>query len=143
MVKEAREKIRFHYQSAPFFFPDRNKLKDFILKLFRLENQKVQQVSFIFCTDEYLLELNQQFLDHDTLTDIITFPLAKDPVVAEVYISIDRVRENARLFNVTTLTELKRVVFHGALHLCGYKDKTTPQLKLMREKENYYLGRCV
>ena len=100
-------------------------------------------LDYIFCSDEYLLEINQKFLQHDDLTDIITFNLAetKGEVVGEIYISVERVRDNALLFNVDFEEELRRVVFHGALHLCGYNDKTRKEQQEMRKKEDFYLRR--
>lgn len=100
------------------------------------------EISFVFCDDPYLLALNQEFLNHDTLTDIITFDnsLGKQ-LHGEIYISTERVRENAEIFAVPFLEELSRVLVHGILHLCGYKDKTEDQEKEMRGKENYYLSK--
>jgi len=95
-------------------------------------------IAFVFCNDEALLEKNIQFLQHDTLTDIITFDLSEDKtaLVAEIYISVDRMRENAQRFGVYYQTELHRVIFHGVLHLCGYKDKSKADKALMREMED-------
>jgi rRNA maturation RNase YbeY len=102
---------------------------------------KPEAIHYIFCDDAYLLHLNQAHLKHNTYTDIITFPLSSkgEPVVAEIYISIDRVKENASKFQVPFLHELYRVIFHGALHLCGYKDKGKDEVELMRKKEDHYL----
>ena len=122
---------------------DRNRLKIFLKTLFKKEKRKAESLSYIFCSDEYLLSINQQYLQHDYYTDIITFNLAEnitEPVVGDIYISVDRVKENAQLQNVSFREELHRVIFHGALHLCGYKDKTPSQIKTMRFKENQYLG---
>jgi len=96
----------------------------------------------IFCSDEYLLNVNRTFLQHDYYTDIITFPLDETDkkTVAEIYISIDRVKENAASENVTFENELQRVIFHGVLHLCGFKDKTKAQSQLMRQMENQWLA---
>ena len=99
-------------------------------------------VQYVFCSDEYLLAINKQFLKHDYYTDIITFDLgAEDRIDAEIYISLDRVKENAASFNDQYKRELLRVIFHGALHLSGYADKTKSEITLMREKENEYLKR--
>ncbi len=96
-------------------------------------------IAFVFCNDEALLEKNIQFLQHNTLTDIITFDLSekKTALVAEIYISVDRLRENAQRFGVHYQTELHRVIFHGVLHLCGYKDKSKADKALMTEMENH------
>jgi rRNA maturation RNase YbeY len=135
-------RIQFHYLVSPFFFPNRSELKQFLLSLFKKERQRVEAVNYIFCTDEYLLTLNQDYLNHNTLTDIITFQLSPvgERLIADIYISVERVRENAQTFNTGFLKELHRVIFHGALHLCGYKDKTREQAKLMRSKEELYLN---
>jgi len=99
-------------------------------------------ITYVFCDDEYLHKLNVQFLDHDTLTDIISFDysLGKE-IHGEIYISIERVKENAADFNVDFDSELNRVIIHGVLHYCGYKDKTDEEQKTMREKENQALVR--
>ena len=108
----------------------------------RKERKELEAINFIFCSDEYLLGLNQAHLDHNTFTDIITFELSSknQPLVADIYISVDRVRENARLFQVSFKEELHRVIFHGVLHLCGFKDKKPAEQKLMREMEGKWLG---
>lgn len=112
-------------------------LKDFLRKLFKKEGMPLEALRYIFCSDDYLLDINRQYLRHDYYTDIITFNLAepKSPVNGEIYISIDRVIDNSRQFNTTFTEELHRVIFHGALHLCGYKDKTRKEEALMRSKE--------
>lgn len=110
-------------------------LKDLVLQY--LDVKKID-ISYIFCDDAYLLEKNQQFLNHDTLTDIITFDLSEKEteLVSEIYISVDRIEENAEKFNIDYQTELHRVIFHGALHLCGFKDKKKEDKALMTEMEN-------
>jgi len=99
---------------------------------------KKLRLNYIFCDDGYLLEKNQQFLNHNTLTDIITFDLSEhdDELQGEIYISVDRVRENANKFAADYNTELHRVIFHGTLHLCGYKDKKKADKELMTQMEN-------
>ena len=125
---------------------DRNRLKGFLLSVFKKEGKKLAELQYIFCSDAYLLEINQQYLGHDYYTDIITFNLSgrTEPINAEIYISVDRVRENARTFGVSEKGELHRVIFHGVLHLCGYKDKTKVEEKKMRQMEEKcllsYLG---
>jgi rRNA maturation RNase YbeY len=134
-------KITFHFQSATTL-RQRTQLKRFIGKIFKLEKHTLASISFIFCDDAYLLEINRSFLNHDYFTDIITFDLTqKDQteISAEIYISIDRVKENARLFNVLLNQELHRVIFHGMLHLCGYGDKSKSDKALMTKMENKYL----
>ncbi len=119
------------------------RLKRFIPVLFKKEKKKLSLVTYIFCTDEYLLEINREYLSHDYYTDIITFGLSADgePVLADIYISTDRVKENAIHYGVSYQEELKRVMFHGALHLCGYKDKSKAEIQLMRSKESSYLSK--
>ena len=111
-----------------------------IKKLIEAENKKEGKINFIFCSDEYLLEINKQYLKHDYYTDIITFDYSIFPVVSgDMYISTDMVRRNAEEYAPSFEHELFRVLFHGVLHLCGYKDKLPNEEKLMREKENHYL----
>lgn len=139
------KKIQFHYLEGKFYLPSRTALKDFILFLLQKEGLKVEAINYIFCSDQYLLKINKDFLDHNTYTDIITFQYtsAKMPVQSDIYISLDRVKENARLYHTSFLKELYRVIFHGALHLCGYKDKSDKDVKLMRTKEDFYLKQYV
>lgn len=107
------------------------------------EGAEVERVDYIFCVDAYLIELNRAYLNHDTFTDILTFTLspAGEAITSEIYISVERVRENAGKYGVSFETELHRVMIHGLLHLCGYEDGTPKQKKQMRSKEDYYLGK--
>ena len=134
--------ISFHYLVSTFNFPQRTKLKIFLEDLFKKENKKFHSLTYIFCSDQYLLKINKDFLHHDYLTDIITFNLAEKPneIIGEVYISVERVKDNATQLKEKFKTELHRVIFHGALHLCGYKDKSVAQIITMRKKESYYLN---
>lgn len=144
MRSSSESNLQFFTQSGvKFTFKYRTRLKFLLGNLFKKEGKRNIHVSYVFCSDTYLLKLNQEFLQHDYYTDIITFNLSegKEELVAEVYISVDRVRENARLFKSSFQSELHRVIFHGALHLCGFKDKTTPQKREMRNKENEYLSK--
>ena len=130
-----------------FFFEDikpvtfnKNLLNQQIKYLIRTENYKTGDISIIFCSDEYLLQMNEQYLKHDYYTDIITFDYVGESVISgDLFISIDRVRENADKFNAKFKVELYRVVFHGVLHLAGYKDKSEEDKKLMRSMEDFYL----
>jgi probable rRNA maturation factor len=133
--------VDFHFLE-PASLKDRQILKAFLRSLFKKEGTKLDSLRYIFCSDKYLLEINRQYLNHDDYTDIITFNLSDSPapVSGEIYISVDRVKDNARKFNTSFRQELHRVIFHGALHLCGYKDKSSKDEKLMREKENQYLA---
>lgn len=116
-------------------------LKEAIAFLFARERKTLEAIHYIFCNDDFLLEINRTYLQHDYFTDIITFPFSEEqsPVLADIYISLDRVFENSHSLNVAFQNELRRVVFHGALHLCGYDDKNNSQAKLMRKKEDEYL----
>jgi len=135
-------KVHFHFLKGANSLSNRTRLKSFIVSLFKKEGIKLENIDYIFCSDDYLLEINRQHLQHDYYTDIITFELSNpgEPVNAEVYISIDRVKDNARQFNTALKEEIHRVIFHGALHLCGYKDKKSKDQELMRKMENKYLG---
>lgn len=120
----------------------RSALKAFIEQIFKKEGKDILELQYVFCSDDYLLSINKKFLKHDFYTDIITFDLsAGEGISAEVYISIDRVRENALSLKVSLNEEIRRVLFHGALHLCGYKDKNPSDIKLMRQKEDHYLSK--
>jgi rRNA maturation RNase YbeY len=133
--------IRFHFLQK-ISLRDRQKIKNTLTLLFKKEKKSLAELDYIFVSDNRLLEINRQFLQHDDYTDIITFPLSApgQPVSGEIYISSDRVRENAVEFGCTIQTELLRVIFHGALHLCGHADKTTPQRAAMRQLEEKYLA---
>lgn len=134
--------INLFFQNA-ITLKDRGKLKSFIISLMKKEGNKPKDISIIFCSDEYLLEINKQHLKHNYFTDIITFDLTpknEKEITAELYISTDRVKFNAKDYNTTITNELHRVIFHGILHLCGYKDKSKNNIKIMREKETLYLG---
>ena len=134
--------INFHFQKAATL-TQRIKLKAFICSIFKSEKKISSNLSFVFCSDNYLLDINRTFLKHNYYTDIITFNLSlkhDKEIQGEVYISVDRVRENAKIFNNTINQELHRVIFHGILHLCGYGDKTKRQKLKMTQKENFYLN---
>jgi len=136
-------KVYFHFQETSSSLSSRRVLKEFIKFLFIKEKTKLGELNYVFCSDNYLLDLNKRFLKHNFLTDILSFNLSKlpDPVQGEIYISLDRVHENAIRFEVSFKQELHRVIFHGALHLCGFKDKGEKDSALMRRKEDYYLAR--
>jgi len=136
-------KVFFNYADRQPFLRDKRVIKDFTEKLFIREKKRIKRLDYIFCSDSYLLNINKKFLSHDYYTDIITFDLSenKREIKGEVYISIDRVKENAEDLNVSFEDELLRVLFHGALHLCGHKDKTKSEANNMRSKEDFYLHR--
>ncbi|WP_295126269.1 rRNA maturation RNase YbeY [uncultured Chitinophaga sp.] len=133
--------VKFAMHEVKVNLRNKNKLKQFIGELFEREGQELEDLQYVFCSDEYLLTINQQFLQHDTYTDIVTFELSPTPEVTmgEIYISTDRVADNAEKFDVDFEQELHRVIFHGALHLCGFKDKTKKDEEKMRAKEDEYL----
>lgn len=136
--------IHFHFIEVPKINWKVTPLKNWIKSIAASEGFNAEDLSYVFCTDEYLLDINIQHLDHHTLTDIITFDLSDDPqspeIEGEIYISLDRVKENAVAFNVPFESEISRVLAHGVLHLCGYKDKTTEEEQIMRTKENHYIA---
>jgi rRNA maturation RNase YbeY len=133
-------KVCFFFENRDFTLEKRTTLKKFIKSMFRKEKKKLESLNYIFVSDKRLLEINRRFLQHNYYTDIITFNLSdSDSVWAEVYISVDRVRENAKKLDVSFKSELHRVIFHGTLHLCGYKDKSKREIEKMREKEDFYL----
>lgn len=134
--------IHFHFLKGSNSLSQRGHLKSFISTLFKKEGKRLGEISYIFCSDDYLLEINRQYLKHDYYTDIITFGLSEpgQPINAEIYISVDRVKENAGEFKTSFKRELHRVIFHGVLHLCGYKDKKKEDVALMRKMEEKYLN---
>lgn len=133
--------IHFFFASNKITLDNRKKLKVFICHLFIKERKKFLSLAIVFCTDQYLLSINNQFLHHDFYTDIITFNLSEpsDLIEGEIYISIERVKENAAINKVSISNELHRVIFHGVLHLCGYKDKSTMEKVAMSFAEDKYL----
>ena len=138
-------KIIFNFKDVSFLLPNRKLLKTFIAKLFQKEQITVQQLDYIFCSDQYLLKLNKTYLGHDYYTDVITFTLSdsSEPIRGEIYISIDRIRENAKLYDRSFRNELHRIMLHGALHLSGYTDKRKKDKELMTKKEDYYLTQFI
>jgi probable rRNA maturation factor len=140
-ARAADPKVYFHFNEIGIGLTERSSLKVFIELLFKREKKRLYEIHYVFCSDDYLLSINQQYLNHDFYTDIITFDLSEPgyPINAEIYISVDRVRENAVEFKSSLKRELHRVIFHGALHLCGYRDKTKMEGLTMRKMEDKYL----
>ena len=140
MTDPRKSKIYFFFEK-PTTLRSRTKLKRFIENIFKKEGKRLQSINFIFCSDEYLRAINKSYLRHDYYTDIITFQFSKDgkPIEGEIYISVDRIVENALSFRESRKREVHRVIIHGALHLCGYKDKLNGERKMMREREDFYL----
>lgn len=134
--------IKFVFATSRVSLPERKKLKLFIENLFRKNKKELDSLTIVFCNDQFLLDINKKFLNHNYYTDIITFNIA-DPhssIVGEIYISTDRVRDNAISLAPSFKNELHRVIFHGALHLCGYDDKTKQGKKQMTKAEDNCLS---
>ncbi|MGB5817986.1 MAG: rRNA maturation RNase YbeY [Saonia sp.] len=128
--------IEYHYETD-FILDSEKDFTDWITRLIEHENADYLRIDYIFCTDDYLLRINQEYLNHDTFTDIITFDYSEGRQVAgDIFISVDRLADNAKEFKVKFQEELLRVMSHGILHLLGYKDKTSTDATLMRSKEN-------
>jgi probable rRNA maturation factor len=133
--------IQFFFHDVNPFLKDRRRLRGFIERIFNKEGKLLHNLSYIFCSDSYLLGINREFLKHDFYTDIITFPLGTEfGIEGEIYISYERVRENAKTEGVSFNNELHRVIFHGALHLSGFEDKSKKEKNIMRAKEDEYLA---
>ena len=141
MLGDINKRIHFFSQSLNIPLKDRKKLKSFLGYILRVEGKSLNLINFIFCTDDELRKLNKDFLKHDYYTDILTFDLSenKKNITADIYISIDRTKENAKIFAVSFSKELHRVMIHGILHLCGYKDKKNSDIKKIRKAEDKYL----
>ena len=128
--------ISFNYETE-FELPNESAIERWISQVIASEQKREGEISYVFCDDDYLLELNQNYLQHDTLTDIISFDYTVgNELNGDIFISVERVRENAEIFNQTFDNEILRVMIHGVLHYCGYKDKSTIDEQRMREKEN-------
>lgn len=137
MISFENIKAGFNFKNPAFF---RSLLKQVVSKE---GDVKIGELRYIFCSDDYLLEINKKYLDHDTYTDIITFPSSVNSekiVSGEIYVSIDRVKENTKIFNHSFQSEFSRVLVHGLLHLLGYNDTTPDEKTIMRQKEDYYLA---
>ena len=136
------KKVSFHYADRQLGIADKTGIKAAVENIFRLEKRTLDHIDYIFCSDEYLLAINKQYLQHDFYTDIVTFDLSekKDETIGEVYVSVDRIKDNAFKLKQPLKSEILRVIFHGSLHLCGYKDKSEKESKLMRSKENFYIN---
>ncbi|WP_299114892.1 rRNA maturation RNase YbeY [uncultured Winogradskyella sp.] len=133
--------ISFNYETN-FELEQPDQISKWISNTITEENCKQGEINYIFCSDEYLHKINVEFLNHDTLTDIISFDYSVGKELhGDIYISVERVEENASEFNVKFKDELARVIIHGVLHYCGYKDKSDEDTELMRSKEDYYLGK--
>ena len=132
--------ILFNHQTKKFTLKQKRKIREWILLTAYLEKKEIGDLSYVFCDDEYLLELNKKYLKHKTYTDIITFDYSSSTEInAEIYISTDRVRENALVYHTLFDSELNRIIIHGVLHCFGYSDKTPKSSEIMRKRENHFL----
>jgi rRNA maturation RNase YbeY len=132
--------ISFNYE-LDFQLQSEEQVSKWLSRVIQLEQYKEGEINYIFCDDEYLHKLNVEFLNHDTLTDIISFDYSVgNELHGDIFISIDRVKDNAEDFDEAFTQEIKRVMVHGVLHYCGYKDKSETEAKIMRDKENHYLN---
>lgn len=138
-TEEDESGIFFTSNDVAFEPADPERLIQWILNTVEAEGYELNRLDIVFCSDEFLLEINRNHLDHDYYTDIITFPLNDNPLIAEIYISIDRVQENAAGLNISFEDELHRVMIHGVLHLCGYDDHEEDDIRVIRKKEENYL----
>lgn len=137
--------INFFEEGISFRLKNKTQVRQWLADTIHSEGFGLKELTYIFCTDAYLLNINQQYLHHDTYTDIITFDNSdgEDMVIGDIFISIERIRENALKFEVSETTELHRVMVHGALHLIGYKDKSAAAKKKMTQKEDFYLAKRI
>lgn len=135
--------IQFFEEDITYNIKNKTSVRQWVNETITAEGFKLNELNYIFCSDEYLLQINQQYLDHDTYTDIVTFDNSEKVgvIISDIFISIPRIKENAARFKVSETDELHRVIIHGALHLLGYKDKSTADKKKMTEKEDYYLAK--
>lgn len=132
--------VSFQNQEIKFTLPEKGKIKSWIKSVIESEKKKQGAINFVFTSDEEVLKTNIQFLKHNTYTDIITFDYCDGKTInGDIIISVERVEENAKKFEVDFAEELKRVIIHGVLHLCGYKDKSEKDIAMMRNKENLAL----
>ena len=129
--------VRFFTEDVTFSLPQKTQSRQWLTKLAESEGYKIGELNYIFCSDDYLLQVNRDYLDHDYYTDIITFDNSEeeDKLEGDIFISIDRVNDNGRNLNVPLEQELRRVIAHGLIHLCGYGDKTDEEAQQMRQKE--------
>lgn len=133
--------IHFFVEDINFVLKNKRKIQKVLTILSEKEGKELGEISYIFCSDNYLLKINKKYLNADYFTDVITFDYCVgNKISGDIYISIERVKENSKIFSQSFFNETLRVILHGALHLCGYKDKKPKEEKIMREKENFYLN---
>ncbi|MCV9388329.1 rRNA maturation RNase YbeY [Reichenbachiella ulvae] len=136
------DNIQFFYEDTSFELKDHERISQWITHTVEQEGFNIESINYIFCSDEYLHQVNVDYLNHDYYTDIITFDNSENEehIESDIFISIDRVEDNAEQQGISFSEELRRVIIHGILHLVGYNDKTEEEKSLMREKENAYLS---
>lgn len=139
MTVPVADPISFHMADIDHNVENPEKIIQWLTSIATEKGRALSSIEYVLCSDEYLLEINQKYLYHDTLTDIITFPIQESPLEATIYISVERVKENSQLYDSTIIDETHRVMVHGLLHLLGYKDKTDEQKKEMRFQEDQAL----
>ena len=135
--------INFFQEEITFELKDESSITSWLQSVATAEGQSIGEINYIFCSDEYILSINEEYLNHDYYTDIITFDNrdnTQDDIEADIFVSVDRVQENAQMIQVPFDTELRRVMVHGLLHLLGYHDKSEEEISQMREKEEAYLS---
>lgn len=132
--------IYFHIEDIDYKLSEKKSTKNWITNCIENEGYKLGDINYILCSDDYLLQINTQYLNHDTYTDIVTFNYCTANIISgDLFISVERVKENSELHKATFETELKRVMIHGVLHLMKYNDKTSEEVLEMRAKEDFYL----
>lgn len=134
--------INFHNEDIEFKLPNKLKIRKWLINIIELENANLNSINYIFTSDLYLLELNQKYLNHNTLTDIITFPYNEEnePILSDIFISIERASENAKKYNSKKIDEVHRLLVHGLLHLLSYNDHSEIEKQQMRKTEDKYLS---
>lgn len=139
----AKAPVHFFSEEVTYTLKNKIRIREWIVATIHAEGYQLEELNFILCSDEYLLTLNKQYLNHDTYTDVITFDNSEalKTIAGDIFISIERIQENAKQFKGTVAEELCRVMVHGTLHLLGYKDKGKEAKQLMTQKEDFYLNR--
>ena len=136
--------ISFHNEDVKYLLRKKRNIKTWLSAVAQEEGKKIEEVSYIFCSDDFLVCVNEQYLRASYFTDVITFDYCKeDTISGDIFISVDRVKENAKLYEQSFFSEMLRVILHGILHLCGHKDKTKKEEAKMRETEDYYLQKFI
>ena len=133
--------IFFHTEEISFIIKNKKGVRSWLTELAETEQKIISELNYIFCSDEYLLKVNKEHLDHDYYTDVITFDYCENDIISgDIFISVDRIKDNSKTYKKTISNELNRVMAHGLLHLMGYKDKSEEDEKEMREMEEFALN---